>query len=173
MSSHPCVKDEYAVCDAQTCDIEFLRYRDDRFKHLCDKWGCAYSPYRLGVKDFYGKGKTVDTARNFTYVGLRFLSAVPCTYLEPSVVTRFEETEVTQFFIQDGKKIETPAPAWDGFPDSSGISAEYCNSQFTIFDDQDRFHQVGGFPRHNEMLKHPMVLTMSITNDVSRLFYSP
>jgi len=41
---------------------------DLRYTPRCDPEGCSYNPTRMGTPDFYGKGKTVDTSRNFTYV---------------------------------------------------------------------------------------------------------
>lgn len=90
-----------------------------------------------------------------------------------SVVTQFSEDFVTQFFIQDGVKIETPAPAYPNFPDVSGLNAEYCEVRPVEFEDIDRFGGVGGFNRHVEMLSQPMVLTMAIQDDVSQGSSSP
>ncbi|KAL2882844.1 hypothetical protein SGCOL_001534 [Colletotrichum sp. CLE4] len=102
---------------------------------------------RLGDKEFYGKGKAVDTSTKFT------------------VVTQFAEDGVKQFFVQDGKKIETPAASYPGFPDTSGLSPGYCEALPTNFQDPEYFAKVGGYARHNEALQRPMVLTMSISND--------
>ena len=41
---------------------------DNRYNGVCDKDGCDFNSYRMGVKDFYGKGKTVDTSKKFTVV---------------------------------------------------------------------------------------------------------
>ncbi len=87
-----------------------------------------------------------------------------------SVVTQFKENKLTQFFVQNGKKIDIPAPKFDGIPqDSSSITPEFCTSQFKTFGDRDRFAEVGGFPQLNKALAVPMVLVMSIWDDVSRL----
>lgn len=85
-----------------------------------------------------------------------------------SVVTRFEEDKLSQFFIQNGQKIEIPAPTWEGLPDSSNITPELCSAQFQVFGDRDRFAEVGGFPQLNAALRIPMVLVMSIWDDVRR-----
>ena len=87
-----------------------------------------------------------------------------------SVVTQFKENKLTQFFVQNGKKIDIPAPKFDGIPsDSSSITPEFCTSQFKTFGDRDRFSEVGGFAQLNKALAVPMVLVMSIWDDVSRL----
>ncbi|EEY22428.1 exoglucanase [Verticillium alfalfae VaMs.102] len=48
----------YSICEWDECNQG--RLPD------CDRWGCDYTPYRLGAIDFVGKGKTVHTARQFT-----------------------------------------------------------------------------------------------------------
>lgn len=37
----------------------------------------------------------------------------------------------------------------------------------TVFDERNRFEEVGGYPALNQALALPMVLVMSIWNDVS------
>ncbi|KAK1775016.1 concanavalin A-like lectin/glucanase domain-containing protein [Copromyces sp. CBS 386.78] len=142
---HACKNNKYHVCEKDNCGGT---YSEDRFAGLCDANGCDYNPYRMGNPDFYGKGKTVDTSKNFT------------------VVSRFEENKLTQFFVQNGKKIEIPAPKVDGVPsDSSNITPQFCSAQFKAFDDRDRFAEVGGFDQLNTALRVPMVLVMSIWDD--------
>jgi cellulose 1,4-beta-cellobiosidase len=142
---HACKNNKYHVCQDTTCGGT---YSDDRFAGDCDANGCDYNPYRMGNPDFYGKGKTVDTSKKFT------------------VVTRFEKNKLTQFFVQNGKKIDIPPPTFDGIPkESSAITPEFCTSQFKTFGDRDRFSEVGGFDQLNTALGVPMVLVMSIWDD--------
>lgn len=61
--SKPCVDTGYQVCEAPDCDAANT---GGSGQVLCDRFGCDYNPYRLGDKEFYGKGKTVDTGRKFT-----------------------------------------------------------------------------------------------------------
>ncbi|MBH1945560.1 hypothetical protein I5L01_15165, partial [Erythrobacter sp. YJ-T3-07] len=68
---------------------------------------------------------------------------------------------------QDGAKIEIPAPTYDGISDSSAITPEFCTNQFSVFGDRDRFSEVGGFAQLNKAFQVPMVLVMSIWDDVS------
>jgi len=72
--------------------------------------------------------------------------------------------------VQGGKKLVIPPPTWDGLPkDSSAITPEFCDAQFTAFGDHNRFKDVGGFDQLNKALGVPMVLVMSIWDDVSSL----
>ena len=73
---------------------------------------------------------------------------------------------MSQFFVQNGQKIEVPAPTFEGLPKSSAITPEFCDKVFDVFEDHNRFNEVGGFPLLNAALKIPMVLVMSIWDDV-------
>ncbi|KAI0110245.1 glycoside hydrolase family 7 protein [Daldinia grandis] len=141
---HPCTTNEYHVCEKDECGGT---YSEDRFAGKCDANGCDYNPYRMGNTDFYGQGKTVDTSKKFT------------------VVTQFADNKLTQFFVQDGKKIEIPGPKLDGLPTESDITPEYCTAEFNVLGDRDRFKEVGGFDQLNAALDVPMVLVMSIWDD--------
>jgi cellulose 1,4-beta-cellobiosidase len=145
LTPHPCENNNYHICETSTCGGT---YSDDRFAGGCDANGCDYNPYRMGNPDFYGKGKTVDTSKKFT------------------VVTRFEENKMSQYFIQGGQKIEVPAPTFEGIPqESSAITPELCEAQFKVFDDRDRFNEVGGWSKLNDALRIPMVLVLSLWDD--------
>jgi cellulose 1,4-beta-cellobiosidase len=141
------------VCETSGCGGT---YSDDRFAGDCDANGCDYNPYRMGNKDFYGKGLTVDTSKKFT------------------VVSQFQQNKLTQFFVQNNKKIEIPAPKWDGIPsDSSSLTPEFCKAAPIAFGDRDRFGEIGGFDQLNAALQVPMVLVMSIWDDVSSVSRKP
>jgi cellulose 1,4-beta-cellobiosidase len=144
LTPHPCEDNEYHVCETSGCGGT---YSEDRFAGKCDANGCDYNPYRMGNQDFYGKGKTVDTSKKFT------------------VVTRFEQNKMSQFFVQNGQKIEIPAPTFAGLPNTSHITPDFCNKVFEVFDDFNRFNEVGGWPQLNTALAVPMVLVMSIWDD--------
>ena len=63
VTPHPCENNEYHVCTDSECGGT---YSEERFNGDCDPNGCDFNPYRMGVQDFYGKGKTVDTSKVFT-----------------------------------------------------------------------------------------------------------
>lgn len=54
-----------------------------------------------------------------------------------------------------------------GISETAEITPEYCSNMHTVFDEFNRFEEVGGWPKLNEGLGLPMVLVMSIWNDVS------
>ncbi|WYZ44021.1 hypothetical protein EsH8_VII_000457 [Colletotrichum jinshuiense] len=141
--SKSCRKNDYFVCN-RNC---YINSGETKLAPFCDMKGCDYNPYRLNVKDFYGWGKTIDTSKKIT------------------VVTRFEETQITQFFVQDGVRFEAPAPGYPDFPEGSGLSDGYCRARADTFGEQDWFLLFGGFTTQNNVLRRPMVLAMSISND--------
>ncbi|KAK3296190.1 glycoside hydrolase [Chaetomium fimeti] len=148
MSSHVCYEDGPHVCQQGNC--LYNEPYAERGPGRCDATGCSYNPYRMGNKDFYGKGKTVDTARKFT------------------VVTQWTEDKVTQFLIQDNQKFDVPAPTWDGLPQEAGLSRDMCTSQFPVFGERDIMAELGGWEHHSkQLLNQPMVMVMSIGTDVS------
>jgi len=74
-----------------------------------------FNPYRLGVTDFYGKGKTVDTSKPFT------------------VVTQFigsgsNLSEIKRFYVQGGTVIANPEPKTAGIKGNS-ITQEWCDAE--------------------------------------------
>lgn len=78
-------------------------------------------------------------------------------------MTRWEEDRQYQFFIQDGKRIDVPAPTWDGLPKQSGLSKEMCDVQTNVFMEQDIWAVHNGWPTHQrQVLSRPMVLVTSI-----------
>jgi cellulose 1,4-beta-cellobiosidase len=172
MSSHVCPNDGPSVCVGGECDY-YEAYSEDRGLRKCDMWGCGYNPYRMGSKDFYGKGKKVDTARNFTCVFLCISSVEWYVVLTlricvSRVVTRWTEDKITQFLIQDGKKFDIPAPTWEGLPQDAGLSRDMCVKQPLVFGERDTMAENGGWSVHNrQLLNQPMVLVMSIGADVS------
>lgn len=141
---HGCTDNKFHICETDGCGGT---YSKDRFAGKCDANGCDYNPYRMGNPDFYGPGLTVDTTKKFT------------------VVTRFQRDKFTQFFIQNGQTIPIPAPTIEGISSSSSITPELCTNMFKVFEDRDRYEEVGAFKALNDAVSLPMVLVMSIWND--------
>lgn len=86
VTPHSCSIITQTRCDGDGCGGT---YSADRYAGVCDPDGCDFNSYRMGVKDFYGKGKTVDTSKKFT------------------VVTQFVSSgasmEIKRFYVQGGK----------------------------------------------------------------------
>jgi len=142
-TAHPCENPKQHICQGNNCGGT---YSDVRFAGDCDPDGCDFNPYRMGVKDFYGKGMTVDTSKKIT------------------VVTQFPRGEIKQFFVQNGKKIEMPDTTWDGIQGNS-LTVDLCKNTKTVFGDRDRFNEVGGMSGMTQALSQPMVLVLSLWDD--------
>jgi len=142
-TAHPCQNNAYHVCTDTGCGGT---YSQDRFAGDCDPNGCDFNPYRMGVKDFYGPGKKVDTSKKFT------------------VVTQYQTNKISQFFVQGGKKIDMPSTTIDGVSGNS-LTPDYCKAQFKAFGDRDRFNEVGGWDKTNDYMSKGMVLVMSLWDD--------
>ncbi|CAN9172669.1 unnamed protein product [Alternaria sp. RS040] len=134
-------------CDGDGCGGT---YSADRYAGVCDPDGCDFNSYRMGVKDFYGKGKTVDTSKKFT------------------VVTQFVGTgdamEIKRFYVQNGKTIAQPASAVPGVEGNS-ITTKFCDQQKAVFGDTYTFKDKGGMANMAKALANGMVLVMSLWDD--------
>lgn len=111
LTPHPCLDVEGENNTFKICrdEVECGGYpwnATDRYNKnsRCDKDGCDLNPHRVGLKDFYGPGKTVDTNKPVT------------------VVTRFHTVDktdtgdlesITRTYYQkdnDGKLVEIAEP---------------------------------------------------------------
>ena len=65
-----------------------------------------------------------------------------------------------------------PAPALEGLPKEAGLSADMCSKERAVFGEVDTMADNGGWEAHNsQMLSQPMVLVMSIGDDVVPPFF--
>jgi len=109
----------------------------------CDRSGADANSYRQGFKDFYGKGKKVDTNKPFT------------------VITQFigdPIKEVKRFYKQNGVVLEHPA---------GSLTSESIQASFDSFDEENEFEKTGGFKALTECIKRGMSVVVSIWDDVT------
>jgi cellulose 1,4-beta-cellobiosidase len=149
LTPHSCSPEGYSVCEDTNCGGT---YSLDRYAGSCDANGCDFNPYRVGVKDFYGKGMTVDTSKKMT------------------VVTQFIGSgsnlqELKRFYVQDGKVIANPEPTISGMTGNS-ITQEWCDREQKIFqEDVYPFNKWGGMASMGKGIDMGMVLVMSLWDD--------
>ncbi|OAL06487.1 1,4-beta-D-glucan cellobiohydrolase-like protein [Phaeosphaeriaceae sp. SRC1lsM3a] len=147
VTPHACSTIEQSRCDGDSCGGT---YSADRYAGVCDPDGCDFNSYRMGVKDFYGKGKTVDTSKKFT------------------VVTQFIGTgdamEIKRFYVQNGKTIAQPNSAIAGVEGNS-ITTKFCDAQKAAFGDKYTYKDKGGQANMAKALANGMVLVMSLWDD--------
>jgi len=80
-------------------------------------------------------------------------------------VTQFGDNNITQYFIQGGQKITMPDSTATGVSGHS-LTPDFCKAQLAAFNNRDRFNEVGGFSAMTSALSKPMVLVMSLWDDV-------
>ena len=102
-TAHPCAVSRKRCTGIDCGDND----KDQRYSGLCDKDGCDYATYRLGMKDFYGPGSqfTVDTTKKFTVV---------TQFLTHDGRNDSTITSIKRKYVQDGKVIDTPSVTIDG-----------------------------------------------------------
>ncbi|KAF1943392.1 1,4-beta-D-glucan cellobiohydrolase-like protein [Clathrospora elynae] len=147
VTPHSCSTIEQSRCNGDDCGGT---YSADRYAGVCDPDGCDFNSYRMGVKDFYGKGKTVDTSKKFT------------------VVTQFIGTcnamEIKRFYVQGGKTIANSASTIPGV-DGNSITTKFCDQQKAAFGDKYTSKDKGGMANMAKALANGMVLVMSLWDD--------
>ncbi|KAF2469588.1 glycoside hydrolase [Lindgomyces ingoldianus] len=149
LTPHSCQPEGYSVCTDTGCGGT---YSLDRYAGSCDANGCDFNPYRVGVKDFYGKGMTVDTSKVMT------------------VVTQFigsgsDLQEIKRFYVQNGKVITNPEPQIPGMTGNS-ITQAWCDKEKEIFqEDIYPFNKHGGMASMGKGMDLGMVLVMSLWDD--------
>lgn len=87
MTAHPCSisAGSFECNDEVTCGDG-----EHRYDGICDKDGCDYNPYRVGVKEFFGQGKEVDTGKPFTVV---------TQYVTEDGTANTDVNEIKRFFV--------------------------------------------------------------------------
>jgi cellulose 1,4-beta-cellobiosidase len=155
---HPCQTNSYHSCEGDSCGGT---YSSNRYAGDCDPDGCDFNSYRQGNKTFYGPGSsfTLDTTKKLTVV-TQFLTSGGTL------------SEIKRFYVQNGKTIPNSASTISGTSGNS-ITSTYCSAQKVAFGDTDSFNNKGGMAQMSKALAAPMVLVMSLWDDVSCFPYSP
>lgn len=152
---HPCVQNSQHSCKGDNCGGT---YSANRYAGDCDPDGCDFNSYRQGNTTFYGPGGgfTVDTTKKM------------------SVVTQFLKgsdgalSEIKRFYVQNGKAIPNSESDIAGLPGNS-VKKDFCDAQKRIFENRDSFAEKGGLAQMSKAVAAPMVLVMSLWDDVSHI----
>ncbi len=86
------------------------------------------------------------------------------------MVTQFVKSgsalgEVKRFYVQNGRTIPNSQSDISGVGGNS-LTSGYCSAQKTAFGDTDSFNSRGGFSAVSKAVSSPMVLVMSLWDDV-------
>eukprot|EP01113_Clastostelium_recurvatum_P022123 TRINITY_DN2633_c0_g1_i5.p1 TRINITY_DN2633_c0_g1~~TRINITY_DN2633_c0_g1_i5.p1 ORF type:complete len:329 (+),score=113.53 TRINITY_DN2633_c0_g1_i5:314-1300(+) len=147
------------VCSVQgqyRCSGDDCGDGDNRYGGVCDKDGCDFNSYRMGVKNFLGKGLTVDTSSKFTVV-TQFITA--------DNTSTGALKEIRRLYVQNGKVIQNSKTSVQGMQTYDSVSDQFCNAQKTAFGDKNDFEAKGGLASMGKALDYGMVLVMSLWDD--------
>ncbi|KAF5359328.1 hypothetical protein D9756_003259 [Leucocoprinus leucothites] len=147
---HPCQVTGQTRCSGSQCAI------NSRYEGVCDPDGCDFNSFRMGVKNFYGKGMTVDTSRKFTVV---------TQFLTSNNSTSGTLSEIRRLYVQDGRVIQNSKTAVSGMTAYDSVSTAFCNAQKTAFGDTNSFQQKGGMAGMSAAMNRGMVLVLSVWDD--------
>jgi len=130
-----------------------------RYKGVCDKDGCDYNSYRLGDKNFFGRGPqfTVDSSKPVTIV---------TQFITSDNTDTGDLVEIRRLYVQDGKVIKNSAVKnLPGFTGDS-ITDKFCAAQKKGFHNRDDFQPKGGLKAMGKSLGRGMVLVLSLWDDM-------
>jgi cellulose 1,4-beta-cellobiosidase len=147
-TAHVCTVNGPTRCSGTQCGDG-----DNRYGGICDKDGCDFNSYRMGVKSFYGAGSTVDTSKKITVV-TQFITG-----------SSGDLSEIRRLWVQDGKVIHNSAANWSGLKPYDSISDTFCNDAKKLFGDKNDFEAKGGLKAMGGSLDRGMVLVMSLWDD--------
>eukprot|EP00727_Mastigamoeba_balamuthi_P007849 m51a1_g3685 putative glycoside hydrolase (534) ;mRNA; f:332177-334259 len=154
VTPHNCAFEGQKRCeDPTTCGDTAA---GNRYKGVCDKDGCDSNPYRMGDREFYGPGKTVDTTRPFTVV---------TQFVTHDGTDAGDLVEIRRFYKQGGRVIANSQAKAAGLTAYNSVTDAMCRAQKSVFGDRDDFAAKGGLKAHGEMLRRGMVLVLSLWDD--------
>ncbi|KAH9205995.1 hypothetical protein DL95DRAFT_489102 [Leptodontidium sp. 2 PMI_412] len=125
-------------------------------KGVCDQSGCDFNSYRLGAREFYGPGKTIDTTKKFTVV---------TQFLTDDGSSAGKLQTISRIYIQNGAVIGNSNVNVPGVDPVSSIDDSYCTSQVKAFGGSGTFEKLGGMAGLGSALSRGMVLIFSIWMD--------
>jgi len=156
---HACSVSQQTRCEGIECgdNSGAVTPEAHRFDGVCDKNGCDFQTNRLGDKTFYGPGSNfkLDSTKKMTVV---------TQFVTDSGEDDGKVNEVRRFYMQDGKKIETPSLTVQGKQYDS-ITADFCQDWVETTKDGTNFLTKGGFDAVDQSLEKGVVLVMSLWDD--------
>ena len=151
-TSHPCTVDEQTRCEGDSCGGD----GDKRYTGTCDMDGCDFNPFRMGVEDFYGPGKTIDTNKPFTVV---------TQFITEDGTDNGDLKDIKRLYIQNGQVHEMPQTNIPGLEKYNSLTDEHCDAQKKVFGETNDHKSKGGIKKMGEALGRGMVLVLSLWDD--------
>ncbi|TEB34733.1 cellobiohydrolase I-II [Coprinellus micaceus] len=138
-------------CTGQQCNVP------DRYGGLCDPDGCDFNSFRMGEKNFYGPGMTIDTKKKMTVV---------TQFITNNNSTSGTLTEIRRVYVQDGKVVQNSKTNFPGLLSPyDSITDKFCDDQKKVFQDATSFQKNGGLVQMGKGLSKGHVLVLSIWDD--------
>jgi cellulose 1,4-beta-cellobiosidase len=152
-TAHACNNSEPLRCEGEQCGDN----GPDRMKGVCDKSGCDFQTYRLGMKNFWGEGSdfVLDTTKPMTVV---------TQFITKDGTDSGALTEVKRFYKQGGKTIQTPSLKLGDKGPFDSLTQEYCQAEQDDWGGTN-FLEKGGFEVTDSALENGMVLALSLWDD--------
>ncbi|WPH04368.1 Hypothetical protein R9X50_00725800 [Acrodontium crateriforme] len=154
VTPHPCDTASQTMCLGDNCGGT---YSSNRYAGTCDPDGCDFNPYRMGVTNFFGPARTVDTNSVFTVV---------TQFITDTGTASGTLKEIRRLYVQNGKVINNVSSKVAGVTGNSLTSA-FCDAQKKAFGDTNTFDKHGGFKSMSAATSKGMVLVMSLWDDSS------
>ena len=151
LTPHVCSVQGQTRCSGNDCGDG-----DEREDGLCDKDGCDFNSFRMGDTSFLGPGLTVDTTKTITVV---------TQFLTSDNTTTGDLSEIRLLYVQNGQVIQNSVSTIAGVSGYDSITDDFCDAQKTVFDDTNRFEQLGGLKVMGDAFEQGMVLVMSLWDD--------
>jgi len=127
----------------------------NRYVGQCDRDGCDYNTYRLGNQTFYGPSNSVIDTNQIVTVTTQFITDNSGQNL----------AEIRRSYIQNGKVIKQARSTYPVLSKYDSITQQFCDSEKALFQDSNRFKQLGGLTEMGKSMKNGMVLVMSLWDD--------
>jgi len=151
-TAHDCTVTGQYRCNGTQCgDMP-----DNRYNGVCDKDGCDFNSWRMGVKNYFGPGMTVDTSKPFTVV-TQFVTA--------DGTDSGSLAEIRRLYVQNGQVIQNSKVTFPGIQGYNSLSDNYCNDAKKLFGDRNDFETKGGMSAMGRTLDQGVVLVMSLWDD--------
>ncbi|KAJ8507670.1 hypothetical protein ONZ45_g9992 [Pleurotus djamor] len=148
---HPCTTTGLSRCSGTACGDG-----DNRYGGVCDKDGCDFNSFRMGDKNFLGKGKTIDTTKKITVV---------TQFITDTNTASGKLVEIRRLYVQNGVVYQNSNTNISGIPSGNSITDSWCAAQKTTFGDTNSFASKGGLAKMGDAFQNGMVLVLSVWDD--------
>jgi len=148
---HVCTVDGQYRCNGTQCGDG-----DNRYGGVCDKDGCDFNSWRMGVKTFIGPGMTIDTKKPLTVV---------TQFVTGDGTDSGDLAEIKRIYVQNGQVFQNSKVTFPGIQAYNSVSDKFCDDAKKLFGDKNDFETKGGLRTFGRQMEKGMVLVMSLWDD--------